>query len=44
MHVRTAYKLLETKKDDDLLPESDGMMAGRLKEIIASMLKGPIYG
>ncbi|MBI2400046.1 MAG: hypothetical protein HYV23_03155, partial [Deltaproteobacteria bacterium] len=44
MHIRTAYKLLETKKEDDLLPESDGMMAGRLKEIIASMLKGPIYG
>lgn len=44
MHIKTAYKLLETKKDDDLLPDSDGMMAGRLKEIIALMLKGPIYG
>lgn len=44
MHIRTAYKLLETKKDDDILPESDGMMAGRLKEIIASMLKEPVYG
>lgn len=44
MHIRTAHKLLETIKEDDLLPESDGMMAGRLKVILASMLKGPIYG
>jgi chemotaxis protein methyltransferase CheR len=44
MHIRTAHMLLESKKDDDLLPDSDGMMAGRLKEIIALMLKGPIYG
>ena len=43
-HIRTAHKLLELLGDDDLLPESDGMMAGRLKEIIASMLKGPTDG
>jgi chemotaxis protein methyltransferase CheR len=43
-HLRTAHKLLERKDDDELLPESDGMMAGRLREIIASMLKGSIDG
>jgi chemotaxis protein methyltransferase CheR len=43
-HFRTAHKLLESKGDDELLPESDGMMAGRLREIIASMLKGSIDG
>jgi chemotaxis protein methyltransferase CheR len=43
-HLRTAHKLLERKEDDELLPESDGMMAGRLREIIASMFKGPIDG
>ncbi|CAG1064815.1 Chemotaxis protein methyltransferase [uncultured bacterium] len=43
-HLRTAHKLLERKEDDELLPESDGMMAGRLREIIASMLKGSIDG
>lgn len=43
-HIRTAHKLLEPKDDDELLPESDGMMAGRLKEIIASMLEGPADG
>lgn len=43
-HLRTAHKLLERKDDDELLPESDGMMAGRLREIIASMLKGSTDG
>lgn len=38
-HLNTAYALLEQKKDDEMLPESDGLMAGRLREIIASMLR-----
>jgi chemotaxis protein methyltransferase CheR len=43
-HIRTAHKLLVPKDDDDLLPESDGMMAGRLKEILASMFEGSMNG
>lgn len=38
-HLNTAYSLLGTKREDELLPESDGLMAGRLKEILASMLE-----
>ncbi len=39
-HITTAYRLLERSADDELVPESDGMMAGRLREITALMLKG----
>jgi chemotaxis protein methyltransferase CheR len=43
-HIRAAQKLLEMKNDVDLIPESDGMMAGRLREILDSILKGSING
>lgn len=39
-HITTAYRLLERSADDELVPDSDGMMAGRLREITALMLKG----
>jgi hypothetical protein len=38
-HFDAAYRLLEAEKDDALLPESDGVMAGRLREILALTLK-----
>lgn len=38
-HFRTARALLDDRQDDELLPESDGLMAGRLREILDSMLK-----
>lgn len=39
-HFTTAHSLLKSRKDDDFLPESDGMMAGRLKEIISTLING----
>ena len=38
-HFDAAYRLIEAEKDDALLPESDGVMAGRLREILALTLK-----
>lgn len=38
-HFDAAYRLLEAEKDDAMLPESDGVMAGRLREILALTLK-----
>lgn len=39
-HYGAAYRLLEAEKDDAMLPESDGVMAGRLREILALTLRG----
>jgi chemotaxis protein methyltransferase CheR len=36
-HFATVLSLLEALGQDDLLPESEGMTAGRLKEMVASM-------
>jgi chemotaxis protein methyltransferase CheR len=41
-HFTNALHLLDRYGDDDLLPESDGLTAGRLSETIASMLDGAI--
>jgi len=38
-HFEAAYRLLESEKEDAVVPESDGVMAGRLREILASTLK-----
>lgn len=38
-HFDAAYRLLEPEKEDAVVPESDGVMAGRLREILASTLK-----
>jgi len=38
-HFDAAYRLLETEKEDAVVPETDGVMAGRLREILASTLK-----
>lgn len=43
-HFATAYSLLKARRDDDFLPESDGMMAGRLREIISTIMGGGIDG
>jgi len=37
-HFKNALDLLKNCKQDDVLPESEGVSAGRLREIVASML------
>ncbi|HCK99625.1 MAG TPA: hypothetical protein DHW42_05925 [Candidatus Marinimicrobia bacterium] len=37
-HFTNALDLLKNYKQDDVLPESEGISAGRLREIVASML------
>lgn len=39
-HFQNALSLLSTSRQDDVLPESDGMTAGRLMEIIRSTTAG----
>jgi chemotaxis protein methyltransferase CheR len=38
-HVENALALLSAYRQDDILPEADGITAGRLREILASMSK-----
>ena len=38
-HFRNALRLLRTKQPDDILPESDGIVAGRLAEIITALME-----
>lgn len=37
-HLETARMLLNRRGEDELVPESDGIMAGRLREIIETMM------
>lgn len=39
-HITTALRLLERSAEDEVVPDSGGMMAGRLRDITALMLKG----
>lgn len=43
-HFAAAHSLLLARRDDDFLPESDGMMAGRLREIISTIMDGGVDG
>ena len=36
-HFKNVYELLSAYKDDAVIPESEGMTAGRMKEIVHSM-------
>ncbi len=36
-HFKNVYELLSSYKDDAVIPESEGMTAGRMKEIVHSM-------
>lgn len=38
-HLRNALHVLAGKQPDDILPESDGLTAGRLSEMITTLLK-----
>ena len=38
-HFRTTLSLLEELSPDDVLPESEGMTAGKLAEIVRSILQ-----
>jgi chemotaxis protein methyltransferase CheR len=38
-HVENALAILSAYRQDDILPEADGITAGRLREILASMSK-----
>lgn len=39
-HLENALSILDTLRDDDILPESEGMTAKRMKEIIVSTMEG----
>jgi chemotaxis protein methyltransferase CheR len=39
-YLKNALSILDTLRDDDILPESEGMTAKRLKEIIVSTMEG----
>jgi chemotaxis protein methyltransferase CheR len=41
-HFTNALRLLDRHQDGDLVPESDGLTAGRLSEMIASMSDGAL--